>query len=152
MLHELFAHTNAADLHQVYAVRTVDPSSEWGSDVRRRIILLGDAAHAVRPASGIGGSLAFEDAVIFCREMDRIHHRLVGSLKTTSKSSAAKDDDNNDPSTLIAQAIQRTVAIRQPRVKKVWQTEWDLAESFYQNNTAVVRPSPEYMAWLHAGV
>ena len=37
----------------------------WGG--RGRIALVGDAAHAMRPASGQGGSMAFEDALMMCR-------------------------------------------------------------------------------------
>ena len=37
----------------------------WGG--KGRITLIGDAAHSLRPASGLGGSLAFEDAALLGR-------------------------------------------------------------------------------------
>ena len=40
-------------------------TSRWGG--RGQITLVGDAAHSVRPASGLGGSLAFEDAAVLGR-------------------------------------------------------------------------------------
>ncbi len=39
----------------------------WGGS--GRVTLIGDAAHSLRPASGLGGSLAFEDAVLLSRAL-----------------------------------------------------------------------------------
>lgn len=39
----------------------------WGG--KGRITLIGDAAHSMRPASGLGGSLAFEDAALLSRKL-----------------------------------------------------------------------------------
>ena len=44
-----------------------------------RVVLVGDSAHAMRPASGLGGALAFEDAVVLCRLLKK---RGIDSLKT----------------------------------------------------------------------
>ena len=45
-------------------IRTLPPLPCWHAD---RIVLAGDAAHAVSPASGQGASLALEDAVVLAR-------------------------------------------------------------------------------------
>lgn len=39
----------------------------WGG--KGRVTLIGDAAHSIRPASGLGGSLAFEDAALLSRAL-----------------------------------------------------------------------------------
>lgn len=39
----------------------------WGG--KGRVTLIGDAAHAIRPVYGQGGSLAFEDCVVLCRHL-----------------------------------------------------------------------------------
>ena len=125
MLDELFAATNPDDLTHVWDLRTIDPSLGWGGT--GRVILLGDAAHAIRPVSGVGGSLAFEDAVVLCRELAECS------------------------SSTISDCIDRTIHKRQPRVTKVWQAEWDLAERMYKEENPT-RLSQEYMEWLHEGV
>ena len=125
MLDELFAATNPDDLTHVWDLRTIDPSLRWGGT--GRVILLGDAAHAIRPVSGVGGSLAFEDAVVLCRELAECS------------------------SSTISDCIDRTIHKRQPRVTKIWQAEWDLAERAYEEENPT-RFSPEYMEWLHEGV
>ena len=42
-----------------------DDTDGWGG--KGRVAILGDIAHAVRPASGLGGAMTFEDVVVFCR-------------------------------------------------------------------------------------
>ena len=125
MLDELFAATNPDDLTHVWDLRTIDPSLGWGGT--GRVILLGDAAHAIRPTSGVGGSLAFEDVVVLCRELAECS------------------------SSAISDCIDRTIRKRQPRVTKVWQAEWDLAERMYKEENPIGL-SPEYLEWLYEGV
>lgn len=49
------------------AVVDLDAFSEnrWGG--QGRVTIIGDAAHSIRPATGLGGSLAFEDAALLTR-------------------------------------------------------------------------------------
>ena len=116
---------NPDDLTHVWDLRTIDPSLGWGGT--GRVILLGDAAHAIRPTSGVGGSLAFEDVVVLCRELAECS------------------------SSAISDCIDRTIRKRQPRVTKVWQAEWDLAERMYKEENPIGL-SPEYLEWLYEGV
>src|SRR5207245_2568621 len=59
----------------------------------RRIVIIGDAAHAAAPSSGQGASMAFEDAVV-----------LAKSLHETSD---------------VEAALARYEAVRRPRVERV---------------------------------
>lgn len=40
---------------------------------RHRMVLAGDAAHAMSPSAGLGGSMAFEDAAVLARQLGRAH-------------------------------------------------------------------------------
>ena len=65
---------------------------KWRS---RRIVIIGDAAHAAAPSSGQGASMAFEDAVV-----------LAKSLRESSD---------------VEDALARYEAVRRPRVERVVQ-------------------------------
>ncbi|KAI1341863.1 FAD/NAD(P)-binding domain-containing protein [Xylariaceae sp. FL0016] len=45
----------------VWPFRALPPLPRWTSDPHRRVVILGDAAHAVPPTTGQGASQAFED-------------------------------------------------------------------------------------------
>ena len=68
-----FANTHQrSDLTWSSEMAVVDLTQEeigWGG--KGRITLIGDAAHSLRPASGLGGSLAFEDAALLGRYIAR---------------------------------------------------------------------------------
>src|SRR3569623_829409 len=78
LIRELFRLSREADVTAVYdnsVVRlpvfdTSKPLQGWGGT--GRITLIGDAAHAMRPASGQGGSMAFEDAYLLCRKLEAL--------------------------------------------------------------------------------
>lgn len=53
---------------EVYPIRVRRPPRTWGD---RRIVLLGDAAHALNPALGQGTNQAFTDAVALARAVSR---------------------------------------------------------------------------------
>ena len=56
----LFSHAPELGLWQL---RDLDPLSTW---TRGKVILIGDAAHAMLPTQGQGASQAVEDAVCSC--------------------------------------------------------------------------------------
>lgn len=68
-----FANTHQpSDLTWSSEMAVVDLTQEeigWGG--KGRMTLIGDAAHSLRPASGLGGSLAFEDAALLGRYIAR---------------------------------------------------------------------------------
>lgn len=136
---ELFDLSLPDDLGHVLDLRTIDPrsahteTSGWGG--KGRVTLLADAAHAIRPASGLGGSLAFEDGVVLCRA-------LAAAATTT--------DWWKDPVS-VAALIASFENARLPRVCKIWNDEWERSESAYTDQP-MGPPTEEYTEWLHAGV
>ena len=90
----------------------MDLSSGWGGT--GRITLIGDAAHAVRPSSGLGGSVAFEDAVVLSRLLANINN----------ENNNDDDDDNNNSNNdsnhdLVADALRQFETQRFPRVRSI---------------------------------
>jgi 2-polyprenyl-6-methoxyphenol hydroxylase-like FAD-dependent oxidoreductase len=74
LIRELFRLTEPqSDLTAVYDNTVVDlpPEGEetegWGGT--GRVVMIGDAAHAMRPVHGLGGAMAFEDALLLCRKL-----------------------------------------------------------------------------------
>ncbi len=81
-----------------------DPHDIWHDDFldlrmdhwhRGRVVLLGDAAHAVLPTAGVGASMAMESAAVLADELSRTDSRYVG------------------------RALERFEARRHPRVNRV---------------------------------
>ena len=58
---------SSSDLTWSTQMAVVDLTTEAGWGGKGRITLVGDAAHSIRPANGLGGSLAFEDATLLSR-------------------------------------------------------------------------------------
>mmetsp|Transcript_8802 Transcript_8802/g.19752 ORF Transcript_8802/g.19752 Transcript_8802/m.19752 type:complete len:404 (-) Transcript_8802:127-1338(-) len=110
-----------------------DGSKGWGG--RGRVLFVGDSAHAMRPASGLGGALAFEDAAVLCR---LLKSSGSGSLETK----------------LSAEALVREFeASRFDRVKMIWDNQWEISEGVYKNKSyASAGWSPDFAAWVKQGV
>lgn len=102
----------------------------WGG--KGRITLIGDAAHAVRPASGLGGSLAFEDAAMLARYIARCN-----------TSSAAS----------IEEQLRAFEKIRLPRCKSISNDQTIRAELSYKIGFDAV-PSWDlaYKKWVEEGI
>ena len=101
----------------------------WGG--RGRIALIGDAAHAMRPINALGGSMAFEDSVVFCR--------LI-----------------NDPNRLLSRATTNEIIAefenaRLPRVKTIWENQWERAERVFAGKK-YEQWSKEFKEWIYSGV
>ena len=133
---EIIRLSNHDDLHHVIDLKTIDPQT-WKYK-GNRISVIADAAHAMRPASGLGGSLAFEDCVILCRELDKIQKENDGSCGLQQLEA-------------VQQALQAVLDLRLPRVEKIWRMEWDSAEASYKGIPRPVR-TPEYNQWVANGV
>lgn len=81
VLNAIYAIANSEDLHRAVQMKTIHPKTWGGSG---RLTLLGDAAHAVRPATGLGCSLAFEDCVILIRKLrkaNKDYHEIISALR-----------------------------------------------------------------------
>jgi 2-polyprenyl-6-methoxyphenol hydroxylase-like FAD-dependent oxidoreductase len=158
IVRELLALTNPADLNRLITLRTIDPSatvptstvtdrSGWGG--RGRVTVLADAAHAMRPASGVGGAMAFEDCVVL--------YRLIRGaiMENAANKNAQSDDDGSrywfqDYHT-VADVLQRFEVERLPRVTRIWNREWEASESAYK--TGAQAPfSQEYTDYVNGGV
>jgi 2-polyprenyl-6-methoxyphenol hydroxylase-like FAD-dependent oxidoreductase len=101
----------------------------WGG--KGRVTLIGDAAHAIRPASGLGGSLAFEDVALLTRQL-------------------MKSPKSND----VAKALRAFEAIRLPRCKAIQEDQTRQSEAGYNSTDAdrkKLECTPEYSEWVFAG-
>jgi 2-polyprenyl-6-methoxyphenol hydroxylase-like FAD-dependent oxidoreductase len=138
LIREIFKLSKEADLLSVYNNTVVrlpkdddNDGSGWGG--QGRIVLIGDAAHALRPATGQGGSMAFEDAQLLCRKLKELDASSLSSYES------------------ICHTLRTFENERLPRVRKIWQTEWEIAESSYSN---VGQPSLDsvYREWVFRGI
>lgn len=110
-------------------------SKGWGG--KGRVVLVGDAAHAMRPASGLGGAMAFEDAVVLCRTL-----KTCTPLSLKSKASAEK-------------LIQKFESSRFNRVKIIWDDQWERSEAAYRKDYGgekVTAMSGDFALWVRNGV
>lgn len=123
-------------LHHPVRLKVVElPKNDgqgWGGSGRTTIT--GDAAHGMRPASGQGGSMAFEDSVILCRVLKKLKER-----STTRTKSA------------VEEALQEYENIRLPRVRQLWDDQWERSEKVY-SNVAMTPWSKEFSDFIFNGV
>jgi 2-polyprenyl-6-methoxyphenol hydroxylase-like FAD-dependent oxidoreductase len=79
--------------------------------------------------------MAFEDAVVLCR--------CLANVLTSTATSPTQQT--------IEQLIQEFENIRLPRVRKMWDDQWERAERTYQN--VELEPwTPEFEKWVYEGV
>lgn len=127
---EVFKHSLPQDLTYSSELCVIDLNAGWGG--RGRITLIGDAAHAVRPYSGLGGSVAFEDAVILSR--------MLTSMTPSTCSNIC-----------VVDALRKFEAKRLPRVKNISDDQTRRAESFYKRSASIPPWSDKYREWVFAG-
>jgi 2-polyprenyl-6-methoxyphenol hydroxylase-like FAD-dependent oxidoreductase len=68
-----------------FRIQSSVPMQRWKTT---RVVLLGDAIHAMTPLQGLGGNTAFRDAALLCRrliEADRGQSELLSALETYEK-------------------------------------------------------------------
>ena len=134
----MFAFKNThqpSDLTWSSEMGVVDLNQEdigWGG--KGRITLIGDAAHAVRPASGLGGSLAFEDVAMLAR--------CIAKCNTTSYSAAS-----------IEEQLREFERIRLPRCKSISNDQSIRSELSYKVGFGCVPQwDPAYKQWIQDGI
>lgn len=102
----------------------------WGG--KGRITIIGDAAHALRPASGLGGSLAFEDAALLAR--------YIAKSNTSSAAS-------------IEEHLREFERIRLPRCKSISNDQTIRSELSYKVGFGGVPAwDPAYKEWVYGGI
>jgi 2-polyprenyl-6-methoxyphenol hydroxylase-like FAD-dependent oxidoreductase len=136
MLQALFALADPEDVWNPITYCVVEPPAEdgrgWGGT--GRVVLIGDAAHALRAATGQGGNVAFEDALVLCRTVRELsQHHKFGEYDQMVK------------------LVSKVENERLPRVRKIWNMEHLQAEQNYVNSSVILL-TPEYLEWLHNGV
>lgn len=112
-----------------------DGSKGWGG--KGRVVLVGDAAHAMRPASGLGGAMAFEDAVVLCRTLKDCTPSCL-----ESKASAEK-------------LVQKFESSRFKRVKIIWDDQWERSEAAYRKDYGGEKQTAmtgDFAHWVRNGV
>jgi 2-polyprenyl-6-methoxyphenol hydroxylase-like FAD-dependent oxidoreductase len=107
----------------------MEHESGWGG--KGRITLIGDSAHCLRPASGLGGSLALEDAAVLTR-------CIIESKKAGES---------------IDKALQNFENKRFIRCKTTVDDQTRIAEAGYGKNDTSrnLTWTPEYQKWLFMG-
>jgi len=118
----------------------------WGGS--GRVTLIGDAAHAMRSAGGQGGAMAFEDCVVLARVLEQITLASTTAHTTTTVHPTPTRAS-------IASAVLEFESSRLPRVRTIWQDQWERAERAYQGDFTPSRTADderEYQAWVDKGV
>lgn len=141
ILEEVYNLADDGELHFPLAMAVIelpaDGSNGWGG--KGRVLFVGDSAHAMRPASGLGGAMAFEDAVVLCRLLKSSSGRSYGSLLQTKQSAEA--------------FVREFEASRFDRVKTISDNQWEISEGAYKQKP---NPSHEwsqsFATWVKQGV
>jgi len=128
----------------------------WGGT--GRVTLIGDAAHAMRSAGGQGGAMAFEDCVVLARILEQTQAQA-------SCGGNANDNDTVDDvhganvhhttRASIETAVQEFESSRLPRVRTIWNDQWERAERAYKGDftsSRTVADELDYQAWVDKGV
>ena len=135
ILEEIYKLADDRELHYPLAMAVIelpkDGSDGWGGT--GRVVFVGDSAHAMRPASGLGGSMAFEDAVVLCRLLKSIGSSALKSRKSTEA------------------LVREFEASRFDRVKTIWDNQWEISEGTYKKG-ADIKWSSSFATWVREGV
>jgi len=127
ILQAIYKLANQNELRRPIKPKTIHPKVWGGSG---RVTLLGDAAHAVRPATGLGASLAFEDCVVLLRRLKK-----------------AKQDMES-----TKQALRNFEKDRLGRVQYISDFEYKKSEENFKGVKKEVEEYEEYKKWVFAGV
>ena len=120
---------STSDLTWSTQMAVVDLTAKEGWGGKGRITLVGDAAHSIRPASGLGGSLAFEDAVLLSRIL--------------SDDKSGKD---------IAQRLRDFEEMRLPRCTSISNDQTLRSTLSYKLHRKIPEWDGRYKEWVFLGV
>lgn len=127
---DLFAASTQQELEYSTILSTTSMQEETGWGGKGQFTLIGDAAHAMRPASGLGGSLALEDAVVLAR--------CIAKCGSSDKRS-------------ICDALRDFESRRFLRCKTIVDDQTRVAESGYGKLSNILKWTPEYEKWVFTG-
>jgi len=126
----------------------------WGGT--GRVTLIGDAAHAMRSAGGQGGAMAFEDCVVLARILEQTQALSGGNANDNDKDSDNDTvDDVHHTRASIETAVLEFENSRLPRVRTIWNDQWERAERAYKGDFKPSRTEEDelkYQAWVDKGV
>jgi 2-polyprenyl-6-methoxyphenol hydroxylase-like FAD-dependent oxidoreductase len=80
----------------------------------RRVVLIGDAAHAFEPFAGLGGSMALEDAYVLAAELGKMPNRNREELATALQRYEALRKHRVEQAHKITRRMQCWAAIESP--------------------------------------
>lgn len=95
----------------IWPLHTLPKLDRWWSEATGRVILIGDAAHAMPPTSGQGANQAFEDGWTLARALAR----LFGPGQLVDDVAAVKRQDSE----LLKAALKAWHAQRQARIDQI---------------------------------
>ena len=104
-----------------------DPAAEEGKQFwccRGRTILIGDSAHTVRPASGLGGALAFEDVAVLTRMIVEQHKQEGGDGAIKDVLKAFEQRRLKRMKTISDEQTEQSEASYKRRERNVWTEEY----------------------------
>jgi 2-polyprenyl-6-methoxyphenol hydroxylase-like FAD-dependent oxidoreductase len=125
------------ELQLSFEIKTVEPPSQdgqgWGGV--GRVTIIGDAAHAMRPGGGLGGSIALEDVVVLKRLLKQYNKDLTDKV-------------------VAHQLLRGFENSRLPRVRKIFFDQKAKVELTYKQGYSFkdAVPDPEFMEWIYQGV
>ena len=80
--------------------------------------------------------MAFEDSVILCRVLKNLKNNCSGSIPSKAA---------------VEEALQEFENTRLPRIRRIWDDQWERSEKVYQN--VQMEPwSKEFEEWVFNGV
>eukprot|EP00957_Ditylum_brightwellii_P156512 11911726-Ditylum_brightwellii.AAC.1 len=122
ILEALYELSTTRELHRAMKLKTVriiENCKTEGYGGRGCVSLVGDACHALHPASGQGASMALEDVLVLCRVFEKKQN----------------NDEEMNCRNDIEDALKEYETARIDRVKRVWDFEWKIAEDFYKGTS-----------------
>mmetsp|Transcript_13805 Transcript_13805/g.13378 ORF Transcript_13805/g.13378 Transcript_13805/m.13378 type:complete len:524 (-) Transcript_13805:200-1771(-) len=130
-------------------------SGGWGGN--GRVTLIGDAAHAMRSAGGQGGAMAFEDCVVLARILKQTTQAAqeFGGNDANNNNNTTATTTTNTTLPCIETAVLEFESSRLPRVRTIWNDQWERAERAYKGDftsSRTVADELEYQAWVDKGV
>ncbi|KAI5458752.1 hypothetical protein BGZ63DRAFT_492515 [Mariannaea sp. PMI_226] len=104
----------------------------WASDKQARVVILGDAAHAIPPTAGQGVNQAFEDVFVFAGVLGRL-----------------RDEEKLSDASRIKACLKKWQNVRQGRINKVLEINDQINERRLPGKDKV-NPKPFDLDWLYA--
>ncbi|KAK5991440.1 FAD-dependent monooxygenase nodY2-like protein [Cladobotryum mycophilum] len=116
-----------------YPYYSIPRLDSWKS-THGRVIIIGDAAHAIPPTGGQGAAMAFEDAETLAYTMCRVYSILMV-------------DSSNNPGDVISDQLTKWERHRQERIAKVLDFTTNNGTLRKASPSVYVQTAKEWMIW-----